>query len=123
MPIHSACKEMPRSRGRVSKLLVLTTLMAVIEEMRVWVKTGALHPGMQVWVISEELAHRGAGDLSHTTGKMSVQATKGLPAAVWPTVLFEGWKKASHLLKCQQRRQEATMWLDVYSISDARAPG
>ena len=42
MPIHSACKEMPRSHGRVSKLLVLTTLMAIIEEMRVWVKSGCL---------------------------------------------------------------------------------
>lgn len=37
-------KEMPRSRGRVSKLLVLTTLMAIIEEMRVGVKRGRLAP-------------------------------------------------------------------------------
>lgn len=42
MPIHSASKEMPRSQGRVSKLLVLTTLMAIIEEMRVRVKRGCL---------------------------------------------------------------------------------
>lgn len=40
MPIHSACKEMPRSLGRVSKLLALTTLMVIIEEMRVWGKSG-----------------------------------------------------------------------------------
>lgn len=42
MPIHSAGKEMPRSQGRVSKLRVLTTLMAIIEEMRVGVKRGRL---------------------------------------------------------------------------------
>lgn len=42
MPIHSAGKEMPRSQRRVSKLRVLTTLMAIIEEMRVGVKRGRL---------------------------------------------------------------------------------
>lgn len=44
MPIHPACKEMPRSQGRVSKLLVLTTVMAIIEELRVRVKRGCVAP-------------------------------------------------------------------------------